>query len=181
MPDPDAQCQERTPFDPGLLAATTDERMVRWWWGNRPSAPIVLATGGRAPCAVSLPRPRGLACPRRARPERHPPRPGRRGAAPLGRSWWRPTPWSSWASCSTHRTSSPDRCASTVRAAIWALPPPRPVTGRSAGSGRRCPAPPRPGSRTWRRSWTRCGSPHSYGCERARVVGVSGARRTGRP
>jgi hypothetical protein len=29
--------------------------MVRWWWTNRPSAPIVLATGGRAPCAVSLP------------------------------------------------------------------------------------------------------------------------------
>jgi hypothetical protein len=43
------------PFDPGLLAATTDERMVRWWWNNRPSAPIVLATGGTAPCAVSLP------------------------------------------------------------------------------------------------------------------------------
>jgi hypothetical protein len=45
------------PFDPGLLAATTDERMVRWWWTNRPSAPIVLATGGTAPCAVSLPAP----------------------------------------------------------------------------------------------------------------------------
>jgi hypothetical protein len=43
------------PFDPGLLAATTDERMVRWWWANRPTAPIVLATGGRAPCALSLP------------------------------------------------------------------------------------------------------------------------------
>lgn len=43
------------PFDPGLLAATTDARMVRWWWANRPSAPIVLATGGSAPCAVSLP------------------------------------------------------------------------------------------------------------------------------
>ncbi|MFD4141217.1 bifunctional DNA primase/polymerase, partial [Streptomyces sp. NPDC058572] len=43
------------PFDPGILAATTDERMVRWWWTNRPAAPIVLATGGRAPCALSLP------------------------------------------------------------------------------------------------------------------------------
>jgi hypothetical protein len=43
------------PFDPGILAATTDERMVRWWWANRPAAPIILATGGRAPCAVSLP------------------------------------------------------------------------------------------------------------------------------
>ncbi|MFC5719844.1 bifunctional DNA primase/polymerase [Streptomyces gamaensis] len=43
------------PFDPGLLAATTDARMVRWWWTNRPDAPVLLATGGRAPCAVSLP------------------------------------------------------------------------------------------------------------------------------
>ncbi|MFD5766054.1 bifunctional DNA primase/polymerase [Streptomyces sp. NPDC127049] len=43
------------PLDPGLLAATTDERMIRWWWTRRPDAPIVLATGGRAPCAVSLP------------------------------------------------------------------------------------------------------------------------------
>jgi hypothetical protein len=45
------------PFDPGLLAATTDARMVRWWWTNRPSAPVILATGGKAPCAVSLPAP----------------------------------------------------------------------------------------------------------------------------
>lgn len=29
--------------------------MVRWWWGNRPAAPLILATGGRAPCALSLP------------------------------------------------------------------------------------------------------------------------------
>jgi hypothetical protein len=29
--------------------------MVRWWWNNRPTAPIMLATGGRAPCALSLP------------------------------------------------------------------------------------------------------------------------------
>lgn len=43
------------PFDPGLLAATTDARMVRWWWTNRPAAPVLLATGGRAPCALSLP------------------------------------------------------------------------------------------------------------------------------
>ncbi|MEC4018880.1 bifunctional DNA primase/polymerase [Streptomyces sp. H27-D2] len=43
------------PFDPGLLAATTDPRMVRWWWANRPDAPVVLATGGSAPCALSLP------------------------------------------------------------------------------------------------------------------------------
>ncbi|MEU2773353.1 bifunctional DNA primase/polymerase [Streptomyces sp. NPDC007162] len=57
-PDPECTVPGAHPFDPGLLAATTDERMVRWWWGNRPTAPIVLATGasgGNAPCAVSLP------------------------------------------------------------------------------------------------------------------------------
>ncbi|MEU8591134.1 bifunctional DNA primase/polymerase [Streptomyces sp. NPDC048664] len=54
-PDPECTVPGAHPFDPGLLAATTDERMVRWWWTNRPSAPIVLATGGHAPCAVSLP------------------------------------------------------------------------------------------------------------------------------
>ncbi|MET8285013.1 MULTISPECIES: bifunctional DNA primase/polymerase [Streptomyces] len=56
-PDPECTVPGAHPFDPGLLAATADQRMVRWWWTNRPSAPIVLATGGRAPCAVSLPAP----------------------------------------------------------------------------------------------------------------------------
>jgi hypothetical protein len=54
-PDPDCTVPGAHPLDPGLLAATTDERMVRWWWTNRPAAPIILATGGRAPCAVSMP------------------------------------------------------------------------------------------------------------------------------
>ncbi|MBA4862998.1 bifunctional DNA primase/polymerase [Streptomyces sp. PSKA54] len=54
-PDPECTVPGAHPFDPVLLAATTDEPMVRWWWTNRPEAPIVLATGGRAPCAVSLP------------------------------------------------------------------------------------------------------------------------------
>ncbi|MFE6353524.1 bifunctional DNA primase/polymerase [Streptomyces rochei] len=54
-PDPECTVPGAHPFDPGLLAATTDARMVRWWWANRPTAPIVLATGGSAPCAVSLP------------------------------------------------------------------------------------------------------------------------------
>ncbi|MFH9672760.1 bifunctional DNA primase/polymerase [Streptomyces sp. NPDC017405] len=54
-PDPECTVPGAHPFDPGLLAATTDARMVRWWWTNRPSAPIILATGGGAPCAVSLP------------------------------------------------------------------------------------------------------------------------------
>ncbi|WP_245834282.1 bifunctional DNA primase/polymerase [Streptomyces aidingensis] len=42
------------PHDPGLLAATTDTRMVGWWWDRRPQAPVLLATGG-AVCAISLP------------------------------------------------------------------------------------------------------------------------------
>lgn len=54
-PDPECVVPGAHPFDPGLLAATTDARMVRWWWTNRPTAPIMLATGGRAPCALSLP------------------------------------------------------------------------------------------------------------------------------
>ncbi|MFJ7207775.1 bifunctional DNA primase/polymerase [Streptomyces sp. NPDC098789] len=54
-PDPDCVVPGAHPFDPGLLAATTDPRMVGWWWTNRPSAPLLLATGGAAPCAVSLP------------------------------------------------------------------------------------------------------------------------------
>ncbi|MEV5599916.1 bifunctional DNA primase/polymerase [Streptomyces sp. NPDC052299] len=54
-PDPECAVPGAHPFDPGLLAATTDARMVRWWWTNRPAAPVLLATGGRAPCALSLP------------------------------------------------------------------------------------------------------------------------------
>ncbi|MEV6129267.1 bifunctional DNA primase/polymerase [Streptomyces violaceusniger] len=54
-PDPECAVPGGHPFDPVLLAATTDPRMVRWWWGNRPTAPLLLATGGLAPCAVSLP------------------------------------------------------------------------------------------------------------------------------
>ncbi|MEU3415693.1 bifunctional DNA primase/polymerase [Streptomyces sp. NPDC006658] len=54
-PDPECTVPGAHPFDPGLLAATTDARMVRWWWTDRPDAPIILATGDPAPCAVSLP------------------------------------------------------------------------------------------------------------------------------
>ena len=43
------------PTDPPLLAATTDVRMVDWWWTNRPTAPVLLATGGQAASALSLP------------------------------------------------------------------------------------------------------------------------------
>lgn len=54
---PDRECvvPGAHPFDPALLAASTDARMVRWWWTNRPTAPVILATGGRAPSALSLP------------------------------------------------------------------------------------------------------------------------------
>ncbi|MEW1670581.1 bifunctional DNA primase/polymerase [Streptomyces albidoflavus] len=53
-PDPECALPGDHPADPGLLAATTDERMVRWWWGERPAAPVLLATG-RGASAVSLP------------------------------------------------------------------------------------------------------------------------------
>jgi len=42
------------PLDPGLLAATRDVRMVRWWWTRTPDAPVVLATGDQV-SAASLP------------------------------------------------------------------------------------------------------------------------------
>jgi hypothetical protein len=51
---PDCPVPGAHPHDPGLLAATDDARMVRWWWTHRPDAPIVLATGARV-SAVSLP------------------------------------------------------------------------------------------------------------------------------
>ncbi|MEU3193646.1 bifunctional DNA primase/polymerase [Streptomyces sp. NPDC006992] len=54
-PDPECVVPGAHPFDPVLLAATTDPTMVRWWWRNRPDAPVILATGGTAPCALSLP------------------------------------------------------------------------------------------------------------------------------
>ncbi|MFE9215507.1 bifunctional DNA primase/polymerase [Streptomyces lavendulae] len=53
-PDPDCVVPGAHPFDPGLLAASADARMVAWWWTRRPTAPVLLATGGAAPCAVSL-------------------------------------------------------------------------------------------------------------------------------
>jgi hypothetical protein len=48
------------PAQPDLLAATTDARMVGWWWDQRPDASLILATGApaagrRSPCALSLP------------------------------------------------------------------------------------------------------------------------------
>ncbi|MFD7593363.1 bifunctional DNA primase/polymerase [Kitasatospora sp. NPDC059812] len=43
------------PHDPSLLAATTDARMVRWWWERQsPDAPVLAATGSVV-SAVSLP------------------------------------------------------------------------------------------------------------------------------
>lgn len=52
---PDCPVPGAHPLDPVLLAATTDARMVRWWWTGRPTASVLLATGRRAPCALSLP------------------------------------------------------------------------------------------------------------------------------
>ncbi|MDH6119445.1 bifunctional DNA primase/polymerase [Kitasatospora sp. GAS204B] len=53
----DARCAVPAahPHDQSLLAATTDARMVRWWWERHsPQAPVIVATGG-AVAAVSLP------------------------------------------------------------------------------------------------------------------------------
>ncbi|MFF2042976.1 bifunctional DNA primase/polymerase [Kitasatospora sp. NPDC058170] len=53
--DPDCPVPGAHPHDPPLLAATTDARMVRWWWERQsPDAPVLAATGG-AVSAVSLP------------------------------------------------------------------------------------------------------------------------------
>ncbi|MFR9673155.1 bifunctional DNA primase/polymerase [Streptomyces sp. TR06-5] len=58
--DPECVVPGAHPLDPVLLAATTDARMVRWWWTRRPDASLLLATGTavdgrRAPCALSVP------------------------------------------------------------------------------------------------------------------------------
>ncbi|WP_419996435.1 bifunctional DNA primase/polymerase [Streptomyces boninensis] len=53
-PYPECAAAGAHPFEPGLLAATTDARMVGWWWEQRPDAPVLLATG-RGASAVSLP------------------------------------------------------------------------------------------------------------------------------
>ncbi|MER7670584.1 bifunctional DNA primase/polymerase [Kitasatospora sp. NPDC096128] len=53
--EPDCPAPGAHPHDPSLLAATTDARMVRWWWERQtPDAPVLAATGG-AVSAVSLP------------------------------------------------------------------------------------------------------------------------------
>ncbi|MDT0378869.1 bifunctional DNA primase/polymerase [Streptomyces sp. DSM 42041] len=64
--DPECVVPGAHPLDPVLLAATTDARMVDWWWTRRPDASLLLATGaatraGRAPCALSLPAAAGRA------------------------------------------------------------------------------------------------------------------------
>ncbi|PWI41133.1 bifunctional DNA primase/polymerase [Streptomyces sp. ICBB 8177] len=58
-PHPDCAVPGAHPHDPGLLAATTDARMVEWWWTRRPDAPVLLATGGPV-SAVSLPATAGV-------------------------------------------------------------------------------------------------------------------------
>ncbi|MGV9266493.1 bifunctional DNA primase/polymerase [Kitasatospora sp. NPDC003701] len=53
--DEDCSVPGAHPHDPPLLAATTDARMVRWWWERQsPDAPVLAATGGTL-SAVSLP------------------------------------------------------------------------------------------------------------------------------
>lgn len=179
-PDPDCTVPGAHPFDPGLLAASTDARMVRWWWTNRPSAPIILATGGSAPCAVSLP---ALAA--------------SRALAALDRQGMRLGPVV--ASCGPLVHPRPAVRPGTVgRAAVREGLRPRlpalPRRGRLPGApavehrpGRR-PLGARPAARLVLPLGARRGGrggrgrrrPHSYGCERPRVVGVSGRARGGR-
>ncbi|MFJ8040369.1 bifunctional DNA primase/polymerase [Kitasatospora sp. NPDC096147] len=53
--DPSCPVPGAHPHDPPLAAATTDARMVGWWWEKRsPDAPVLLATG-RSVSAVSVP------------------------------------------------------------------------------------------------------------------------------
>ncbi|MFI5529094.1 bifunctional DNA primase/polymerase [Kitasatospora sp. NPDC051853] len=53
--DQDCHSPGAHPHDPPLAAATTDARMVNWWWERRsPDAPVLLATG-RTVSAVSVP------------------------------------------------------------------------------------------------------------------------------
>ncbi|AUG78411.1 hypothetical protein CFP65_3622 [Kitasatospora sp. MMS16-BH015] len=48
------------PHDPPLLAASTDPRMVAWWWGERSPESSVLVATGRTVCGVSLPAEAGV-------------------------------------------------------------------------------------------------------------------------
>ncbi|MFE6052057.1 bifunctional DNA primase/polymerase [Kitasatospora sp. NPDC056446] len=53
--DPDCTVPAAHPHDPSLLAATTDARMVRWWWERQSPDAAVLAATGSTVSAVSLP------------------------------------------------------------------------------------------------------------------------------
>lgn len=171
-PEPDCAVPGAHPFDPGLLAATTDERMVRWWWTHRPAAPVMLATGGRAPCAVSLPAVAGA----RALSALD-----ARGMR-LGPVVATPTRWSllvapytlerlgellyakDWVPSSLrfHGEGAISSCRrpGPARARSAGSGPPRssgpPTPPRSPAGGRRAglPRSPRPGSRMSKRSWT---------------------------
>ncbi|GAA2142739.1 hypothetical protein GCM10009760_28220 [Kitasatospora kazusensis] len=53
--DPCCPAPGAHPHEPPLLAASTDARMVSWWWEQRSPESSVLVATGRAVCAVSLP------------------------------------------------------------------------------------------------------------------------------
>lgn len=152
-PDPECTVPGAHPFDPALLAATTDERMVRWWWTNRPTAPIVLATGGQAPCAVSLP---ALAASRALGALDH--MGMRLGPVVASSTRWallvKPYSFEQLGELLYAKDFVPGSLRFHGEGGYLALPPPRPDRARSAGSGRRCPARPRPGCPMWRLSWT---------------------------
>ncbi|WP_345674032.1 bifunctional DNA primase/polymerase [Yinghuangia aomiensis] len=60
-PDPDTPVLPHTAGSarPPLMAASADERMVRWWWSRFPDAPVVVATGVRV-AALSVPAEAGV-------------------------------------------------------------------------------------------------------------------------
>ncbi|CAM5634766.1 hypothetical protein SGLAM104S_08611 [Streptomyces glaucescens] len=154
--------------------------MVRWWWTNRPTAPVVLATGGKASCAVSLPA-----------LQRPPARSTRWTAAGmrLGPVVASPTRWAILV-----KPYSLEQLgellyaqdfipgwlpASTARAATL----PCPVRHRAGRGPLGAGAAARLGVALGARRRSRGGRggrrPHPYGCERARDVG--GGRRAPRP
>jgi hypothetical protein len=58
--DPHCPVPAAHPHDQPLLAATTEVRMVRWWWERHsPQAPVIVPTG-RQLAAVSLPAAAGV-------------------------------------------------------------------------------------------------------------------------
>lgn len=120
-PDPECTVPAHTPSTP---ASSRPPPTPAWCAGGGATDPPPRSS---SPPATRLPA-------RSACPHPRPPGPSPRSTAracasarssprrPAGRCSSSRTPWSSWASCSTPRTTSPARSASTARAAISPCP-----------------------------------------------------------